>query len=120
MGSVDVPEDVARVEHLLSESFSVWVWYCKKYSLELPKESPGGELPGFDSQEVNLSGTYDVGGIIWRAGIEREGCPSARCGSRVGTRYGLSGGKSPSRVDVNCSRSYHARAIGAELARADL
>ena len=106
MGSVDVPEDVARVEHLLSESFSVWVWYCRKYSLELPKESPGGELPGFDSQEVNLSGTYDVGGIIWRAGIERKGRASSRGGSGVGARHALPRSKRPSGVDVNRSRRH--------------
>ena len=106
MGSVDVPDVVARVEQLLSESFSVWGWYCRKYSLELPKESPGGELPGFDSHEVNLSGTYDVRGIIWSRGIERKGRASSRGGSRVGARYGLSGGKSPSCVDVNRSRRH--------------
>ena len=106
MGSVDVPEDVARVEQLLSESFSVWGWYCRKYSLELPKESPGGELPGFDSHEVNLSGTYDVGGKIWSAGIKRKGRASSRGGSRVGARHGLPRCKRPSGVDVNRSRRH--------------
>ena len=106
MGSVDVPEDVARVEQLRSESLSVWGWYGRKYSLELPQERPGGELPGFDSHEVNLSGTYDVGGKIWSAGIERKGRASSRGGSRVRARYCLPRSKRPSSVDVNCSRRH--------------
>ena len=90
------------------------------FSLELAEEGSGGKLAGLDPQEVNLSGAYDVRGITWNSGSERKGCAPGRGGSGVGACDGLSGDERSCGVDVNASERHRARAIGADLARADL
>jgi hypothetical protein len=37
---------------------------------ELAEERAGGQLSGLDSQNIDLRGTDDVRGVIWRARIQ--------------------------------------------------